>query len=394
MLKARKNVLYTILALIFSFAIPRAVLSQEVQQEVSDEYRTVAKHIAAGLHESLKAAQLHYKRPTNDYAKEMDRLILDMEKIETDDPDIKKLVSLALPAAETIIEGLHNIRSIPGMSDDEFVEHMAMMFITAGEDNTGYKKSASRRDAIKAEEQKMNRAALELHRARDLLPLVAKKYAPGPTKSSSIQVGFHQTDKFNDFPNKFFITNHGDDLKDCIIVTKASGKNDATVTDIYFVEQWPKNTTLWSLHTTITHVPESLIDVVTTIDVDILSPDLNTTVNYSYDRAEWKKTYAWVFKNVKLTAKYSEASEGIFDNWARSATIYMEGFSRLPPCTLSVTFDGEGKTYSASDSGWTEGNGWTIKGGNKLEDKCKSYTAEVTFPQTDFKIKESWTINP
>jgi hypothetical protein len=70
----------------------------------------------------------------------------------------------------------------------------------------------------------------------------------------------------------------------------------------------------------------------------------------------------------------------------------MQGFSRLPPCKLSVTFDGEGQTYFDSDSGWTAGNGWTIKGNNKLEDRCKSFSAEVTFPRTNFKIKETWPI--
>ncbi|MDR0520249.1 MAG: hypothetical protein LBH00_00170 [Planctomycetaceae bacterium] len=128
-------------------------------------------------------------------------------------------------------------------------------------------------------------------------------------------------------------------------------------------------------------------------DLILLSPKYSTSIAYEYGQKERDADYETIFKNVKLTARYSEVTSGIFDNWARSATIYMQGFTRLPPCTLSVTFDGEGKTYDASDSGWTEGNGWTIYGNNKSADRCQSIRAEVSFPRTNFKIIKTWDVN-
>jgi hypothetical protein len=269
--------------------------------------------------------------------------------------------------------------------------------LPTGTSVTTYQFETAKQEAIDNELKGLGKSIKKAEIAQRLLPRVAKTYAATSTKSKN---GERINVKFHKFPCAFdciSIENRGEDLSDCVIEVKITGEKGDSATSVFFLETWEKWTGLCTICADGTEfngevILRRTVDSVRQVELTLLSPKYSTSIKYDYGQAERDADYATMFKKVKLTVRYSEASEGIFDNWARSATIYMQGFSRLPPCKLSVTFDGERQTYSDSDSGWTEGNGWTIKGNNKLEDRCTSISAEVTFPRTNFKTKESWSV--
>ena len=246
----------------------------------------------------------------------------------------------------------------------------------------------ARKKAIENEQQKLQRAALELHRARYLLPDVAKNFASAMPNSSSLEVGFHEM--VDGSYNIFHITNNDGNLQDCTFEVKITAKKGDSTTDIYFVEQFAKGKTFWAL----CYQP---IYNIASVDVNVLSPGLNTTINYVYDHIERGKTHQWLFGGVKFVKpRYTPRSRGIFSDWQASFETYIEGYPRLPACSFTVTFvaDDQRQAFVRDYEGWTSGYSGTIySNAAPLTFKPKEIIAEISFLDSAFVIRETFVVS-
>ncbi|MDR0870227.1 MAG: hypothetical protein LBN39_05480 [Planctomycetaceae bacterium] len=396
-----KNQISRIVVIVFVLSVffCRATNAEEFPADL----RTVAKCLADELYPDIDAAMK--ERNQQEVRLEMQTHKFDLAKVKSENAEIQHLATEALAAVTDEINRLETIDNLPKPNNWKVVgaSFLDGFLLGYGLPPTGtsietYQSENTKQEAIDNEFKGLVKSIKKAEIAQRLLPRIAKTYAATLTKSKN---GERINAEFHEFPCAFdclSIENIGENLSDCVIEVKITGEKGDTATSVFFLETWEKGTDLCTICAAGTEFDGEIIlrrtaVSVKQVDLTLLSPKYSTSVQYQYGQAERDSDFATMFKDVKLTARYSEASEGIFDNWARSATIYMQGFSRLPPCKLSVTFDGEGQTYFASDSGWTAGNGWTIKGNNKLKDRCTSFSAEVTFPRTNFKIKETWQVN-
>ncbi|MGL6227104.1 MAG: hypothetical protein ACRC10_10840 [Thermoguttaceae bacterium] len=376
-------------------------------EEFPDELRVVAKSLADDLYSDLDEALKEHN--PQEVRLEMQMQKFDLAKIKADNAEIQHLASEALTAVSDAIKRLETIDDLPKPNHWKSIGAAFLDGFLLGSLNppTGlsistYQSENAKEKALYNEIKGLMLAVKKTEIAQRLLPRVAKPYAATETKSKngdSIYVEFHEFPCLGDL---LIIKNIGKKLQDCVLEVKITGEQGETGTSVFFVEKFESEQTFVRILANGTEFDGEMIGRRTAhhvkkAEMTLLSPKYSTSVAYEYGQKERDDDYALILQDVKLTARYSEAREGVFTEWRRSATIYMHGVPWLPPCILSVTFDGEdngkGKTYTESYSGWSEGAGRKVKGNNRLEDKCKSFRVEVTFPRTNFKINGTWPVD-
>ena len=192
------------------------------------------------------------------------------------------------------------------------------------------------------------------------------------------------------------ITNNGGSLKDCTFEVSITGKDKTSVTNVYYAEQWGKGQTLWALCGA-----GSTVKQVDRVTVHVFSPESNANAYYSYSADERTKTHQWLFKNVKfLNPRYQPREPGIFSDYDRSFSTHIGGVKdRLPACKLSVTFvkNNQKLTFSTDMGSWTPGTfpldyGAITPGNNQLTFEPDTIIAEISFPDSTFVIRETFTV--
>jgi TPR repeat protein len=351
-------------------------VAQNTGSTVQDEYRDLADAMALKLHNSFESAEAELKMSEQDKLTLTHKLATALAKLrDSNDPDIKYIASTALSAM------------IIGTRPNEF---------KGGFDDVANVLSGNWGDILtkQANFDKVRAARIQAEKSylamRNLLPETAKKFAPSHTNSSSLTVGFHECPD----ADVFFITNNGATLRDCTFEMIITGKNGASITNVYFVEQWTNDTTLWKFCTIAWGLT---VHDVTHIDVNVISPQLNTSIKYVYDQHERGKTYQWLFQNVQFTnQKYQPREPYTFTPWNRSFSASIAGYSRLPACQFSVTFvDGDQKvTWHNTDVGWSAGNNWSVTPGNdRFTFEPTQIIAEISFPDSTFVIRETFSVD-
>lgn len=394
-----------VLAVVFFSALLVVISQTTFAEEFPDELRVVAKHLAHKFHSSIDEAS---KVPSDhEIGLRRQLQLLDLRAIKSNHREIQHVADEAHTAISDIITQAEILDSLPASNHwwtfgvgiieaccwlaGYSTDYPGAMTVEVGT-YVSLEKAAIN-DAVKGFWQAQKKWAV----TRQLLPRVVKSYAAKETTSNNgdrICMEVHDYPCFADVLN---VVNNGAELRDCILEVKIVDKANDSATSVFFVEKFENGKELYAtlslgLEYDGELILQQTVGKIKSAELTLLSPQYSTSITYEYGQQERDDDYKAMFKDVKLTQVYSEATEGIFSNWCRYSTVYMEGFSRLPPCTLAVFFDGEYETYSASDSGWTDGLGWTIYGNNKLEDKCRVIRAEVTFPDTSFKITGSWQV--
>ena len=370
------------------------------EQRIPEEYRVLAKNLVERLHNSY-AADRAANMTQEEALVEMRKRVFELDRLNPSDPDTRNVLAQSLLALKDLIQNVEKVKSNTRGWGDEFMDNGIALYegllllgnIPPSQTPGILRERKAQDDAVQTARREILRALEEASTAQRLLPSIAKKYAPNHSQTSALEVSFFERSN----GNIFVITNNFGTLRDCTLEVKITGRDGASVTNVHFVEEWSKGSTLGTVYV-LGHVGNNTVTLVTNIDINVLSPTLNTTIKYSYNKRDHGKTYQWLLQDVKfVNPQYRPRSPGMLSDWKRSfSTSIIASYSRLPAHKFLVTFrDGNREFASSVDhSGWTDGMITTITPGNdKLTFEPTRIIAEISFPDSTFVIRETFSVD-
>ena len=377
-----------------------------IEKEFPKELRALAKAVAEKLHASASDA---VRTPSDqDTRLQWQNSRMDLTKIQSQSTEIQYLADQALAAVSEIITRSESIGNLPkrsiwqtgqklgaALTADAVVYFtgstggipvpLATIYASADEIATRTERSGT----VSAEEEKRDRARDKLEVAMRLLPRVACEYSATPTSTKNDEWISVRYDTRLHTGGVYELQNKGDTLTDCLLEITVAGKTGDKVTFCSFIEKWDSDQTFFLRGNWGTNLEK--------VDVVLLSPKLSTAVQYLYDKTEHGKLHQDWYKNVRFTnPKYQPSSPYRIYEYQRSFSASIAGYSRLSACMFTVRFINADQNFELSytDTGWTAGRSWTMTPGNdKLTFEPTKIIAEISFPDSTFVIRETFSVD-
>ncbi|MDR2172006.1 MAG: hypothetical protein LBP59_17820 [Planctomycetaceae bacterium] len=367
-------------------------------KEFPSELRVVAKYLGDGLHTSYEAAAKQMN--AEDLMVYLHTWDIELHKISSKNPDINYLISEATKNFDEMKNIKEVYDSLPKPDGWGQLKVFGTSFLDGfllgsglpptGKSISTYTQERDKEIAVQNTVEAMSKALEKHYGICRLLPKVAQNFSAKVTKNNRFTVDFFEPPSTT-VSDSLTIYNGGQDLHNCTLEVKIIGEDANVVTNVFFVEEWKRNTWLYAL---------SNISFITTtkverLEVTILSPEYSTTIEYNYNQKERDKDYAAFLKDVRLIAVgYRFRKEGVFKDWETLIQLCMTG-ANLANCKLVVTFKNGNQNYSCAVdyTSWDHNTNAIVKpGNNNLTFKPNKIIAEIRFPRSSIVVQETFDV--
>ncbi len=396
-----------LLGVLFALAIGgiRSGIAQDAVPQLPPEYRTLASSLGQQIEPTREAFPDPEEVDLADLIADVDRIVLELQEIQSDDRQITYLARQAEAVVTELAKRIHRIEAMPVPSmGNLFMASFACGFLgdpVVGPTLLGAN-AMKQYDDLLAEVRRtiplLNRAD-GLHR---LLPQIARKYSPATTETSDrIAVDFDEAWGPVGPHDWLILTNSGADLTDCTILVELTGASGQVRQNVHFAEYWAADTPMYAryemggLFFEGKHIGSTTVLDVKSITVTVWSPEESFRIEYMYQGEEKDRDIAQHLKGLSMKGSFRPLDEGWLWNTYPAAVFTMDGVQSLPACQVTVTFNrGRGKLlglFAQSRSwdweldGWRRGQRQTFQPPRgELTFVPDEIVLEVTFPGTSY----------
>jgi hypothetical protein len=389
-------------------SFPASIPTKRNGTTLPPEYPRVARHLCDSA--SFDASRAPQSNFTESLA-EAQSALLDLQQADPTDRDLTYVVSEGTIAVEEIVASLKRTASLPrppGFGEQfvgGFVLGLAGQFDEATRLDQKWRRE---QEGLLAEAHKFSGAFRKIDAAKRLLPRVASRYS-GPNVESGQAIDVAFVNRWGPRQESDILI-MGLNLEKALVLhnctIKASLFNDANEVahNIHFVKEWNTRDYLIARYGAgVKFDSGETIAVQTVADVNRIEISLwcdelsQEKINYLHTISQKDEAASGACANVKLPIEYVPYREGLLGS-NRGVRVTMNGVTRLPACTVRITFhrgDGEERRFE-SESLW-----WTLpewKGGVKKTFLSPKFTwnpetIDVTISFADTRHTISETLN-
>jgi len=238
-----------------------------------------------------------------------------------------------------------------------------------------------------------------------LLPRLAAKYAPPPTKKDKwLQIDFDES--FGSIGPDDWITlvnDSGHDLANVTIAVELKGKHSEYRQNVHFVELWEDEQSLyarysggtqWTEGRTIERQTVLLVqEVIVSVWSDRLTCDKK---HYQYVGTESDQDIKRYCKDLGVWSSYRPFKEGWLGDTQRGVKLTLKGMGYViaPRVTIDFIRGDQTESWYWDFKSWSENETITCDTGGKLAWKPEKYTVHVTFPNatTSYEWTGTWEV--